>query len=158
MYGENNFYLKGFNNDSDAVAQIVSDDNKYSIRLVADYYGEGLNAYTNLFGKDYEVVVLKDINQIWISTNLDYHIDSLRSDSFEYENATISNIHTINHWNGEYWEKKELENGSIINVGDDIIKKYKVLNDINDTKIVLLSTTVTDEFGNTTTKIDSGWY
>lgn len=158
LYDTNNFYLKGFNNDSDAVAQIASDYNKYSIRLVADYYGEGLNAYTNLFGKDYEVVVLKDINQIWISTNLDYYIGSLRSDSFEYENATISNIHTINHWNGEYWEKKELENGSIINVGDDIIKKYKVLNDINDTKIVLLSTTVTDEFRNTTTKIDSGWY
>ena len=82
----------------------------------------------------------------------------MRCDSFEYENATISNVHTLNHWNGEYWEKKELENGSIINVGENPIKKYKVISNGNDTKIVLLSTTTTDESGNTLTKIDSGEY
>lgn len=157
-YDENNFYLKGFNNDSDAVKQTVSDEDKYSIRLVADYHGEGLDGYVNLFGENYDVIVFRDINQMWISTNLDYYIDSLRCDSFEYENATISNIHTLNHWNGEYWEKKELENGSIINVGKNPIEKYKVISNGNDTKIVLLSTTTTDESGNTLTKIDSGEY
>ena len=157
-YDENNFYLKGFNNDSDAVKQTVSDEDKYSIRLVADYHGEGLDGYVNLFGENYDVIVFRDINQMWISTNLDYYIDSLRCDSFEYENATISNIHTLNHWNGEYWEKKELENGSVINVGKNPIEKYKVILNGNDTKIVLLSTTTTDESGNTLTKIDSGEY
>ena len=157
-YNENDCYIKEFNNDSDAVKQTVSDEDKYSIRLVADYYREGLDEYVNLFGKDYNVVVFRDINQMWISTNLDYYIDSLRCDSFEYENATISNIHTLNHWNGEYWEKKELENGSIINVGKNPIEKYKVISNGNDTKIVLLSTTTTDESGNTLTKIDSGEY
>lgn len=157
-YDENNFYLKGFNNDSDAVKQTVSDEDKYSIRLVADYHGEGLDGYVNMFGENYDVIVFRDINQMWISTNLDYYIDSLRCDSFEYENATISNIHTLNHWNGEYWEKKELENGSIINVGKNPIEKYKVILNGNDTKIVLLSTTTTDESGNTLTKIDSGEY
>lgn len=157
-YDENNFYLKGFNNDSDAVKQTVSDEDKYSIRLVADYHGEGLDGYVNLFGENYDVIVFRDINQMWISTNLDYYIDSLRCDSFEYENATISNIHTLNHWNGEYWEKKELDNGSVINVGKNPIEKYKVILNGNDTKIVLLSTTTTDELGNTLTKIDSGEY
>ena len=157
-YNENDCYIKEFNNNSDAVKQTVSDEDKYSIRLVADYHREGLNEYVNLFGKDYNVVVFRDINQMWISTNLDYYIDSLRCDSFEYENATISNIHTLNHWNGEYWEKKELENGSIINVGKNPIEKYKVISNGNDTKIVLLSTTTTDESGNTLTKIDSGEY
>ena len=157
-YDENDCYIKEFNNDSDAVKQTVSDEDKYSIRLVADYHREGLDEYVNLFGKDYNVVVFRDINQMWISTNLDYYIDSLRCDSFEYENATISNVHTLNHWNGEYWEKKELENGSIINVGGNPIKKYKVISNGNDTKIALLSTTTTDELGNTITNIDSGWY
>lgn len=157
-YNENDSYIKEFNNNSDAVKQTVSDEDKYSIRLVADYHVEGLDGYVNLFGKDYNVVVFKDINQMWISTNLDYYIDSLRCDSFEYENATISNIHTLNHWNGEYWEKKELENGSVINVGKNPIEKYKVILNGNDTKIVLLSTTTTDELGNTLTKIDSGEY
>lgn len=157
-YNENDCYIKEFNNDSDAVKQTVSDEDKYSIRLVADYHGEGLDGYVNLFGENYDVIVFKDINQMWISTNLDYYIDSLRCDSFEYENATISNIHTLNHWNGEYWEKKELENGSIINVGKNPIEKYKVISNWNDTKIVLLSTTTTDESGNTLTKIDSGEY
>lgn len=157
-YDENDCYIKEFNNDSDAVKQTVSDEYKYSIRLVADYHGEGLDGYVNLFGENYDVIVFKDINQMWISTNLDYYIDSLRCDSFEYENATISNIHTLNHWNGEYWEKKELENGSIINVGKNPIDKYKVISNGNDTKIVLLSTTTTDESGNTLTKIDSGEY
>lgn len=157
-YNENDCYIKEFNNDSDAVKQAVSDEDKYSIRLVADYHGEGLDGYVNLFGENYDVIVFRDINQMWISTNLDYYIDSLRCDSFEYENATISNIHTLNHWNGEYWEKKELENGSIINVGENPIKKYKVISNGNDTKIVLLSTTTTDESGNTLTKIDSGEY
>ena len=157
-YDENNYYIKEFNNDSDAVEQSVSGEDKYSIRLVADYYGEGLDNNTNLFGKNYNVIVFKDINQMWISSNLDYYIDSLRCDSFEYENSVISNIHTLNHWNGEYWEKKELENGSIINVGENPIKKYNVLMNGNGTKIVLLSTTMTDEMGNTLTKIDSGWY
>ena len=157
-YNENDCYIKEFNNDSDAVKQTVSDENKYSIRLVADYHGEGLDGYVNLFGENYDVIVFRDINQMWISTNLDYYIDSLRCDSFEYENATISNIHTLNHWNGEYWEKKELENGSVINVGKNPIEKYKVILNGNDTKIVLLSTTTTDESGNTLTKIDSGEY
>lgn len=157
-YNENDCYIKEFNNDSDAVKQTVSDEDKYSIRLVADYHVEGLDGYVNLFGKDYDVIVFRDINQMWISTNLDYYIDSLRCDSFEYENATISNIHTLNHWNGEYWEKKELENGSVINVGKNPIEKYKVILNGNDTKIVLLSTTTTDELGNTLTKIDSGEY
>lgn len=157
-YDENDCYIKEFNNNSDAVKQTVSDEDKYSIRLVTDYHGEGLDGYVNLFGKDYNVVVFRRINQMWISTNLDYYIDSLRCDSFEYENATISNIHTLNHWNGEYWEKKELENGSIINVGKNPIEKYKVISNGNDTKIVLLSTTTTDESGNTLTKIDSGEY
>lgn len=157
-YDENDCYIKEFNNNSDAVKQTVSDEDKYSIRLVADYHGEGLDGYVNMFGKDYNVVVFRRINQMWISTNLDYYIDSLRCDSFEYENATISNIHTLNHWNGEYWEKKELENGSVINVGKNPIEKYKVILNGNDTKIVLLSTTTTDELGNTLTKIDSGEY
>lgn len=157
-YNENDCYIKEFNNDSDAVNQTVSDEDKYSIRLVADYHGEGLDGYVSLFGENYDVIVFRDINQMWISTNLDYYIDSLRCDSFEYENATISNIHTLNHWNGEYWEKKELENGSIINVGKNPIEKYKVISNGNDTKIVLLSTTTTDESGNTLTKIDSGEY
>ena len=157
-YNENDCYIKEFNNNSDAVKQTVSDEDKYSIRLVADYHGEGLDGYVNLFGENYDVIVFRDINQMWISTNLDYYIDSLRCDSFEYENATISNIHTLNHWNGEYWEKKELENGSIINVGKNPIEKYKVISNGNDTKIVLLSTTTTDESGNTLTKIDSGEY
>lgn len=157
-YNENDCYIKEFNNNSDAVKQTVSDEDKYSIRLVADYHWEGLDGYVNLFGKDYDVIVFRDINQMWISTNLDYYIDSLRCDSFEYENATISNIHTLNHWNGEYWEKKELENGSVINVGKNPIEKYKVILNGNDTKIVLLSTTTTDELGNTLTKIDSGEY
>lgn len=157
-YNENDCYIKEFNNNSDAVKQTVSDEDKYSIRLVADYHGEGLDGYVNLFGENYDVIVFRDINQMWISTNLDYYIDSLRCDSFEYENATISNVHTLNHWNGEYWEKKELENGSIINVGENPIKKYKVISNGNDTKIALLSTTTTDELGNTITNIDSGWY
>ena len=157
-YNENDCYIKEFNNNSDAVKQTVSDEDKYSIRLVADYHWEGLDGYVNLFGENYDVIVFRDINQMWISTNLDYYIDSLRCDSFEYENATISNIHTLNHWNGEYWEKKELENGSVINVGKNPIEKYKVILNGNDTKIVLLSTTTTDELGNTLTKIDSGEY
>lgn len=157
-YDENDCYIKEFNNNSDAVKQTVSDEDKYSIRLVADYHWEGLDGYVNLFGENYDVIVFRDINQMWISTNLDYYIDSLRCDSFEYENATISNIHTLNHWNGEYWEKKELENGSVINVGKNPIEKYKVILNGNDTKIVLLSTTTTDELGNTLTKIDSGEY
>lgn len=157
-YDENDCYIKEFNNNSDAVKQTVSDEDKYSIRLVADYHWEGLDGYVNLFGENYDVIVFRDINQMWISTNLDYYIDSLGCDSFEYENATISNIHTLNHWNGEYWEKKELENGSVINVGKNPIEKYKVILNGNDTKIVLLSTTTTDELGNTITNIDSGWY
>lgn len=157
-YDENDCYIKEFNNNSDAVKQTVSDEDKYSIRLVADYHWEGLDGYVNLFGENYDVIVFRDINQMWISTNLDYYIDSLRCDSFEYENATISNIHTLNHWNGKYWEKKELENGSVINVGKNPIEKYKVILNGNDTKIVLLSTTTTDELGNTLTKIDSGEY
>lgn len=42
--------------------------------------------------------------------------------------------------------------------GENPIKKYKVILNGNDTKIVLLSTTTTDESGNTLTKIDSGEY
>lgn len=157
--GENTYFLKEFNSSADTVNQLASEDKKYSIRLVADYNSTGLENYTNLFGKEYKVVILKEVNQIWIQTNLDYSLNNGRSDSFEYENATISNVHTLNHWNSEYWEKKELKNGDNIDIiNNNEIETYKVVNNINNTKMVKQSTIVTDISGNTKTTIDSGWY
>ena len=54
-----------------------------------------------LIGKGYEVIIIKDINQMWISSNLDFQLGDDMSDCFKYDNSTTSRLHTINHWNGE---------------------------------------------------------
>lgn len=155
----NDYFLKELTSNTDTVSQSISQTNKYSIRLVADYYGNGLENYTNILGKEYNVVVLKDINQIWIQTNLDYYIDGDTCDRFEYQHSIISLVHTLNHWNGEYWEKKELKQGDNIDViKNNQIDCYTITNIDNNTNLVKQKTIITDIYGNTVTKIDSGWY
>lgn len=156
--GEYTYYIKGLDGKSDGVSQIESADDKYSIRLVADYYGDGLDGHINILGKDYGVVVFKDINQIWISTNLDFQLGDDMYDCFKYSNSTISNLYTLNHWNGEYWEKKVLCNGNVINVGENPILEYKVIgNNVSET-LSLMRKVEMDTDGNTKTIIDSEWY
>ena len=156
--GEYTYYLKGFDSNSDGVNQMESENDKYSIRLVADYYGNGLDGYVNILGKGYEVIIIKDINQMWISSNLDFQLGDDMSDCFKYDNSTTSRLHTINHWNGEYWEKKTLENGNVINVGGNPIREYKVIVGDSESKLSMMRKVEKTENGNTRTIIDSEWY
>ena len=95
---------------------------------------------------------------MWISSNLDFQLGDGMSDCFKYDNSTTRRLHTINHWNGEYWEKKTLENGNVINVGENPIREYKVIVGDSESKLSMMRKVEKTENGNTRTIIDSEWY
>lgn len=130
-YSENEYYLKALNWYSDKVEQTVNDDRTmYSLRLVCDYKSKEAGFTANVLGNNYDVLNYQDIEMLWLGHNLT--LDLGNGLSYAYKDfPNVKKTYYINHWNGSYWERKQLESGNSFFVEEvdseiDLLQKYEV--------------------------------
>lgn len=117
----NENYVVGFDAYHDNVfVDNDKDGEYYSIRLVIDIEENSIGDKVNILGNTYDVISIKEINQAWITVNLNYKPNNNDSEQFDYHADNIKQERfKINHWNGDTWETKELNNGDEISVKDN---------------------------------------
>ena len=138
-FSGNTNYMKEFLSDKDTVRQIASkEDEMYALRLVMDYEDNKYGFNANIFGKEYGIVPVPAIKQIWINSNLDELLGSEDYNKrYEYESNIVNINYYINHWNGLFWEKRQLANGDTIVVeenGSNV--NYSVLNSAGNSYLI----------------------
>lgn len=155
-FSGNTNYMKEFLSDKDTVRQIASkEDEMYALRLVMDYEDNKYGFHANIFGKEYGIVPVPAIKQIWINSNLDELLGSEDYNKrYEYEGNIVNINYYINHWNGLFWEKRQLANGDTIVVeenGSNV--NYSVLNSAGNSYLIK-----TAEVSKGKAVYDAGWY
>jgi uncharacterized protein (TIGR02145 family) len=154
---DNRKYIKGFNSEHDNVLQDESKDNEwYSLRLVADNSSSYTIGKANVLGSNYDVVNIPELKQAWISTNLIYNPGDNYSEQYTYDYEGIAKEkYVLNHWNGKYWEKKELGEGDEINIKEDNgIVTYVCTVDESGNQVLVKGLKYKDK----RMVIDAGWY
>ena len=155
-FSGNTNYVKEFLSDKDTVIQTVSKEYEmYALRLVMDYEDNKYGFNANIFGKEYGIVPVPAIKQIWINSNLDELLGSEDYNKrYEYEGDIVNTKYYINHWNGLFWEKRQLDNGDTIVVeenGSNV--NYNVFNSAGNSYL-----TKTVKVVNGKAIFDAGWY
>lgn len=155
-FSGNTNYMKEFLSDKDTVRQIASkEDEMYALRLVMDYEDNKYGFNANIFGKEYGIVPVPAIKQIWINSNLDELLGSEDYNKrYEYDSNIVNINYYINHWNGLFWEKRQLANGDTIVVeenGSNV--NYSVLNSAGNSYLIK-----TVEVYKGKAIYDAGWY
>lgn len=154
-------YIEGFNCFHDNVLIDSSKNGEYySIRLVLDIDENGVDDKINILGNTYDVVNLKEINQAWITVNLNYNPSDEHTEQFGYDFVDITfDRFKLNHWNGYTWETKELNNGDEINVqGFNLIMNYVCIEDESGNQILVKGETYKRVNDKWRMVIDCGWY
>lgn len=165
-------FIKGFTSDSDGVFQFFDTGDVWcSIRLVRDICGDYASDFENILGNTYKVINFPELKQAWIAINLNFDSNSLSVSGesncvlIDYDreinggddivtkgvsdsNATITLSKCIlSHWNGQYWDSKQLNNGDKFNLitvgGGDLYHKGT-----SEYYRIIECTCIEDEFGN----------
>ena len=153
-------YIKGFSYDHDNVLQDASGDGDfYSIRLVKTITNEYVSDRPNILGVTYDVINVIATQQAWITVNLNYNPGDAYSKEETYEHEDIfTERYVLNHWNGRFWEKKELDEGDEVNVVQgNIITTYTCVTSGDNQKLTK-GVTYRIEDGIQTLVLDAGWY
>ena len=155
-FSGNTNYMKEFLSDKDTVIQTVSKEYEmYALRLVMDYEDNKYGFNANIFGKEYGIVQVPAIKQIWINSNLDELLGTEDYNKrYEYDGDIVNTKYYINHWNGLFWEKRQLDNGDTIVVeenGSNV--NYNVFNSAGNSYL-----TKTVKVVNGKAIFDAGWY
>ena len=154
-------YIKGFNSTHDNVLQDESKDGgRYSIRLVMDIGDSYSSGNANIFGCSYDVINFNELNQAWISTNLNYNISNAHCEQYEYDyDGIIKERYVLNHWNGKEWEKKELSGGDEINVSNDSnVTTYVCIEDESGNQSLVKGLEYKKVGDSVKMVIDGGWF
>lgn len=121
-------YIKVFDFDRSGVYQVAECPNPYySIRLVKNYDGSNYRETEYINGVLYKCVLMPESGQIWLASNFAdkkgfITIDNLIGDEIpevlDPNNGELPNEKRIemfiNEYNGRYWEKKVMEEGTTI--------------------------------------------
>ena len=156
----NSNYIKGFSYDHDNVLQDASEDGGfYSIRLVRPIDNSFVGPTQNILGVSYKVVNVLGTKQAWIVTNLVYNPGDSYSQEYTYQHeGIISERYVINHWNGRFWEKKELEEGDEVTVANDNNLTTFTCMTRNGEQELVKGLTYRIQDGVRSLILDAGWY
>lgn len=125
---EQDIYIKVFDYDKSGVYQVAEcPEPYYSVRLVKDYDGSNFKETEYIDGVAYKAVLFPESKQIWLASNF-----AGKNGFITYENRKEGEIPEvlmpnngdgindkriemfINEFNGEYWEKKVMNEGDTI--------------------------------------------
>lgn len=154
-------YIKGLSYDHDNVLQEASEaDGWYSIRLVRNVGKANVSDSSPILGTTYEVINIPDIKQAWIKTNLSFNPGYDYSEQYTYNHdGLVSERFVLNHWNGRFWEKKELNDGDEISVSEEnkVTEYVCVVDEFGNQTLVKGNVFYVE---NKTRKLvfDAGWY
>jgi uncharacterized protein (TIGR02145 family) len=150
--------------DSDDIKEIESENGYYySIRLVCDCSSNPNIESNDILGKNYKTLYIEELGQLWMLENFNYNFSDLElSIMYNYgANSQINTIYTINNWNGNDWDIKQLIHGDNFSLveNDKVLSDYKVLKKF-DNNYILFKTFEYGIYsnGDVIAKIDVGWY
>ena len=128
VYGDadQDVYVKVFDWNKGGVTQVAECPNPYySVRLVKDYDGSNYYDSEYIDGVLYKTILFPQSGQIWLASNyadkdgfIEYEEGGETPEVVKVNNGEVIEKRVemfINEWNGEYWEKK------IMNEGDTIV-------------------------------------
>lgn len=154
-------YIKGFDSMHDNVLQDESKDNEwYSLRLVRTTGKTYADNTASILGSNYNVINFPELNQAWISTNLRYNPGNEYSEQYTYDyEGIVTYRYAMNHWNGRYWEKRELSDGDEVNIknGNSVTTYVCVIDRLGNQRLIKGLTYQATENENRLV-IDAGWY
>lgn len=154
-------YIKGFSYNSDAALQDTEEEGGwYSIRLVRDISDNYVSDSVNILGNTYKVINIPDIGQSWIKYNLNFNSGNENCGKFDYEyEGTLMDRYLINHWNGQNWDKKELNIGDKINTTSGrTVTEYTCVEDEHGNQHLVKGIKYEINNGIKSMIIDAGWY
>lgn len=134
----NDALVRELNHDKNTVGLITGTKNAfYSLRLVRDY-NNNYNSQEVILGSVYDTVKMPYIKlndsgdivekgvRIWTSVNVNYETSNATSTNVKDNIDTFS--YYINYWNGDFWEKRVIEENDIVIIEDRDNREYKLIN------------------------------
>lgn len=116
-------YVKVFDYNTAGVYQeALCPDDFISIRLVKDYDGSNFREMETIAGKDYRTVLMPSQTAefgytVWMAYNLDYDTEDSSSrlpNNGEGSALDVDYRYVLNHWDGQAWHKKVMEEGDTV--------------------------------------------
>ena len=129
MPGQQDIYVKVFDCDKSGVYQVAECPKPYySVRLVKDYDGSNYRDSEYIDGILYKTILFPEAGQIWLASNYadteGFIPYSVAGETPEYLNLGDQLLYDrrvemfVNEWNGEYWEKRIMNDGETVVVQD----------------------------------------
>jgi uncharacterized protein (TIGR02145 family) len=129
MPGRQDIYVKVFDCDKSGVYQVAECPLPYySVRLVKDYDGSNYRDSEYIDGILYKTILFPEAGQIWLASNYadteGFIPYSVAGETPEYLNLGDQLLYDrrvemfVNEWNGEYWEKRIMNDGETVVVQD----------------------------------------
>lgn len=123
------YYVKVFDCDKSGVYQVAECPTPYySVRLVKDYDGSNYRDSEYIDGILYKTILFPEAGQIWLASNyadteglIPYSTTGETADFLNPSDELIYDRRTemfVNEWNGEYWEKRIMNDGETVVVQD----------------------------------------
>lgn len=126
---DQDYYVKHFSwKNSGVMQEAECADAYYSVRLVKDYDGANYFDTEYIDGIPYKTILFPESGQVWLASNY------AKKEGFIYGVSTpeVTDVNKgeiptqrkaifLNEWNGEYWEKRQLNEGDTIVIENPVI-------------------------------------
>ena len=132
VYGDENqdIYVKKFDWNKSGVMQEAQCPTPYfSVRLVKDYDGSNYFDTEYIVGVAYKTVLMPKSKQVWLASNyakkegfIKYTEGGEVPEVVDVNNGQVRDnrkVMFINEWNGDYWEKRPMNEGETVIVEDN---------------------------------------
>lgn len=132
VYGDENqdIYVKKFDWNKSGVMQEAQCPTHYlSVRLVKDYDGSNYFDTEYIDGVAYKTVLMSKSKQVWLASNyakkegfIKYTEGGEVPEVVDVNNGLVRDnrkVMFINEWNGDYWEKRPMNEGETVIVEDN---------------------------------------
>lgn len=132
VYGDENqdIYVKKFDWNKSGVMQEAQCPTPYlSVRLVKDYDGSNYFDTEYIDGVAYKTVLMSKSKQVWLASNyakkegfIKYTEGGEVPEVVDVNNGLVRDnrkVMFINEWNGDYWEKRPMNEGETVIVEDN---------------------------------------
>ena len=136
-------YSKVFVHDKCTVSQAgICPDDFFSVRLVKDYDGTNFIGTEYIDGLVYETILFPASKQIWLATNFaqteGYVTYDFDEDCYDKSLVEVLDVNGgvgvstrkelyINEWNGEYWDKRILNEGDTITIETPCLEQSSIV-------------------------------
>ena len=129
MPGQQDIYVKVFDCDKSGVYQVAECPLPYySVRLVKDYDGSNYMDSEYIDGILYKTILFPEAGQIWLASNyadtegfIPYSVAGETPEVLNLGDQLLYDRRVemfVNEWNGEYWEKRIMNDGETVVVQD----------------------------------------